>query len=137
MQNVWTQKNLKSQPIAVNNVLGKTQKERQGSRPLVIATLLVSTEKNTQAHYVAKIWKQAVVPFQHIDSFVNNGWLADGSIDRIDAAFPEELESIFAEKTVDASTEDDDRYTDVTELEDDDNLEDEEEEVDEENEDER
>ena len=97
-----------------------------------------SLKKHTsRAHYVSKIWKQAIFPLQHIDSFVNNGWLADGSIDWIDVAFPEELESIFAEKTVDASTEDDDMYKDVNELEDDDNLEEEEEEVDEENEDEQ
>ena len=63
--------------------------------------------------------------------------MGNGSIDWIDVAFPEELESIFAEKTVDASTEDDDLYKDVNELEDDDNLEEEEEEVDEENEDEQ
>ena len=76
---------------------------------------------------MAKIWKQAALPLQHIDSFVNHGWLADGSIDWIDAAFPEEMEGIFAEKKEDA--EDDDNYNDVNKLEDDDNIEGEEEEV--------
>ena len=39
-----------------------------------------SLKKHTsRAHYVAKIWKPASLPLQHIDSFVNHGWLADGS----------------------------------------------------------
>ena len=41
-----------------------------------------------RAHYIAKIWKQAIIPFQSIDSFVNNGWLPDGSIDWIEQAYP-------------------------------------------------
>ena len=60
-----------------------------------------SLKKHTsRAHYVSKIWKQAIFPLQHIDSFVNNCWLADGSIDWIDVAFPKELESIFAESSL-------------------------------------
>ena len=78
---------------------------------------------------MAKIWKQAAQPLQQIDSFVNHGWLADGSIDWIDTAFREEIESLFAKKKID-STDDDNNFDDINELEDDDNLE-EEEEVDE------
>ena len=95
--------------------------------------LLIIKKKHTaRAHYVAKIWKQATLPLQQIDSFVNHGWLADGAIDWIDAAFPEEIESLFAEKKV----EGDDDFEDVNELEDDDNLEEVEDEADEGNEDE-
>ena len=90
-----------------------------------------SLKKHTaRAHYVAKIWKQATLPLPQIDSFVNHGWLADGSIDWIDAAFQEEIESLFVEKKV----EGDDDFDDVNELEDDDNLEEKEDEADEGNE---
>ena len=90
-----------------------------------------SLKKHTsRAHYVAKIWKQATLPLQQIDSFVNYGWSEDGSIDWIDKAFPEELESLFAEKKVEPS--DDGSNYDVNDQEDDDNLEEDEDEVDEE-----
>ena len=97
-----------------------------------LSTCSSSLKKHTaRAHYVAKIWKQASLPLQNIDSFVNHGQLEDGSIDWIDATFPEELECLFTEKKI----EHEDRYEDVNELEDDDNLEEEEEEeINEENE---
>ena len=72
-----------------------------------------------RAHYVAKIWKDASKPLQNIDSFIGYGWLEDGNIDWIDAAFPEKLESIFAAR---------DKNEDFVEVEDDENLEEEEEE---------
>ena len=81
---------------------------------------------------MAKIWKQATLPLQQIVTFVNHGWLEDGSIDWIDAAFHKEIESLFSEKKV----EGDDDFEDLNELEDDDNLEGDEDEADEENEDE-
>ena len=52
----------------------------------------------SRAHYVAKMWKQAVIPLQSIDSFENCGWLTDGSVDWIDDAYPEDLESLFESK---------------------------------------
>ena len=101
---------------------------REGSRPVIVATVFVLTEKHTScAHYVAKIWNQATLPLQQIDSFVNHGWSEDGSIDWINRAFPEKLESLFAEKKVGSS--DDESSYDVNGEEDDDNLEEDEEEV--------
>ena len=67
------------------------------------------------------MWKQAVGPLQTIDSFENCGWLADGSVDCIDAAYPEDLECLFAEWNIDVQEDDDG--------EDDDNLEGDEEDV--------
>lgn len=65
-----------------------------------------SLKKHTsRAHYVAKIWKHAESPLQDIGSFQHYGWLPDGSIDWIDDAFPEELGSLFVEKS---APEDDD-----------------------------
>ena len=90
-----------------------------------------SLKKHTaRAHHVAKIWKQATMPLQQIDAFEESGWFADGSVEWIDKAFPEEIESLFAEKKI----EDDDGFEDVNEEEDDENIE-EEEDVDEEDED--
>ena len=68
------------------------------------------------------MWKQAVIPPQSIDSFENCGWLTDGSVDWIDDAYPEDLESLFAERNMDVQDND--------EGEDDDNLEGDEEEED-------
>ena len=76
-----------------------------------------------RAHYVAKIWKQATIPLQEIESFENNGWLADGSIDWIDAAFPEEMESLFTEKAV--RSDDNNDFEKVNEEEADDKIEEE------------
>ena len=56
-------------------------------------------------------------PLYHIDSFLDHVWLADGSIDWIDTAFPEELGGIFTE-----NKEEDDVNYDVNEEEDDDNI---------------
>ena len=61
----------------------------------------------SSAHYVAKMWKQAVVPLQSIDLFENCGWLADGSVDWIDTAYPEDLECLFAERNIDVQEDDD------------------------------
>ena len=78
---------------------------------------------------MAKIWKQATLPLQQMVTFVNHGWLEDGSIDWIDAAFHKEIESLFSEKKV----EGDDDFEGLNELDD---LEEDEDEADEENEDE-
>ena len=59
-----------------------------------------------------------MLPLQQVVVFVNNGWLEDGSIDWIDAAFPEKIESLFSEMKV----EGDDDFEDLNELEDGDNL---------------
>ena len=78
-----------------------------------------SLKKHTaRAHYVARIWKHATLPLQQIVVFVINGRLEDGSIDWIDAAFPEKIESLFSEMKV----EGDDDFEDLNELEDGDNL---------------
>ena len=59
-----------------------------------------SLKKHTsRAHYVAKIWRKAELPLQDIGSFQHNGWLPDGSIDWIQDPFPEELGSLFVEKS--------------------------------------
>ena len=78
-----------------------------------------SLKKHThRAHYVAKIWKQAITPMQEIDPSENNGWLSDGSIDWIDSAFPKEIESLFAEKNAQSENE----FENVNEEEDDENI---------------
>ena len=91
--------------------------------------IITTLQHTARAHYVAKIWKQATLPLQQIETFENHGWHADGSIDWIDAAFPEEIESLFTEKV-----ESDDDFEDVYEMEDDENLEEEENETEEEDE---
>ena len=52
--------------------------------------------KNTaRAHYIAKIWRNAIESLQCLDSFQYNGWLEDGNIDWIDQMFPDDLEVMF------------------------------------------
>lgn len=46
-----------------------------------------------RAHYIAK----ACVPLQRIDSFENNGWLPERTIDWIERAYPSEVENLFIE----------------------------------------
>ena len=63
---------------------------------------------SARAHYVAKIWKQACSPLQHIDSFSNNGWLPDGSVDWIERAYPSDVESLFIAAVPENDVNDDD-----------------------------
>ena len=59
------------------------------------------------AHYVAKMWKQAVVSLQSRNSFESCGWLSDGSVDWIDASYPEDLECLSTELNTDVQEDDD------------------------------
>ena len=71
-----------------------------------------SLQKHTaRANYVAKIWRNALEPLQAIDSFENNGWLDNGSIDWIDSMYPDNLESIFSSAI--PSTEEEDMSEDI------------------------
>ena len=58
----------------------------------------IDTKCQRITHFVAKIWKHATTPQQDIDSFVENGWLNDGSIDWIDEAYPKNLETLFVNR---------------------------------------
>ena len=63
----------------------------------------------SRAHYVAKMWRQANIPFQSIGLFSDNGWFPDGSIDRIDQAYPSNLECLLMENEASEATDDDDQ----------------------------
>ena len=140
MQNVRTQENKKNVD-ELRAVMFWAKLRKNGKVPDLSSLPPCSTslKKHTaRAHYMAKIWKQATMPLQEIESLENSGWLADGSIDWIDAAFPEEIESLFAGKSVNSDNDNDDdadEFEYVDEAEDDDNIE--EEKDDDENEDEQ
>ena len=40
----------------------------------------------------------ASFPLQNLDSFQDNGWLTDGSIDWIECPYPSDIETLFIEK---------------------------------------
>ena len=57
-----------------------------------------SLRKHTsRAYYVAKVWKNACIPFQDIDSFTNYCWYPDGSIDWIDIPYPSDVADLYGE----------------------------------------
>ena len=58
-----------------------------------------------RAHYIARIWKQAAIPFQNIEPFTNYGWLADGAIDWVEQAYPTDVKTLFLDKMNSDSTE--------------------------------
>ena len=75
-----------------------------------------SLRKHTaRAHYIAKLWRLAAVPMQHLDHFENNGWLPDGNIDWIDDAYPSNVESLFNAQDDSPRDEDDDLREDMPE----------------------
>ena len=68
------------------------------------------------------MWRNAKQPLQNLDSFVDNGWLEDGTIDWIEQMFPDDLEHIF---TSTGSNENDDdseeiELDDLSDIEDED-----------------
>lgn len=80
-----------------------------------------SLKKHTaRAHYIARIWKQASIPYQNIEPFTNYGWLPDGNIDWVEQAYPSDVESLFADKVNSGSTENDDENYDENDDESDD-----------------
>ena len=72
------------------------------------------------------MWRLSGLPIHRLDHFKNNGWLADGSVDWIDQAFPSDIETLFGtnsskddEDGAMAEVEEDDReLTDIEEEED-------------------
>ena len=50
-----------------------------------------------QANYIAKIWRSCLnrnIDFQNVG---NSGWIGDGTLVRVEEAFPEQIESIMAD----------------------------------------
>ena len=78
----------------------------------------------SRAHYVAKIWRQAIIPNQTIGSYVGNGWLPDGSIDWIDRAYPENVECLLIGNTSLEPADDTAQDDEVDEEDDDDEIDD-------------
>ena len=61
---------------------------------------------STLRKMLRKMWKRAGVPIQSLDPFENNGWLPDGTIiDRIDQAFPTDVETLFSSTKYDEDVE--------------------------------
>ena len=86
-----------------------------------------SLRKHTiRASYISKMWKNATEPLQALDSFANNGWLEDGSIDWIDCMYPDNLESIFspssnsADPTPEEDCSEEIDYAELSDIEDED-----------------
>ena len=63
----------------------KIQKNKKVTDITLIPPCASSLMKHTnRAHYVMKMWKQAVMPLMDVGDPSNNGWLPDGGINWID-----------------------------------------------------
>ena len=75
--------------------------------------LFNSTEACSSGSLYSKEWKLATYPLQNLDSFADNGWFAEGTIDWIESPFPTDVVTLFGENEGSSAGGDADAQDDV------------------------